>query len=69
MEAFEKWSKIRPVQNDLVCRSLRIGWENALSSSLGYFESEDQFELCKDINTTLKMLRHERTTKPIKRIP
>tara|TARA_R110000744_G_scaffold114441_1_gene214010 strand:- start:864 stop:1202 length:339 start_codon:yes stop_codon:yes gene_type:complete len=54
---------------DVIATIEKEGWENALSSSLGYFESEDQFELCKDINTTLKMLRHERTTKPIKRIP
>lgn len=34
----------------------QIGWENALSSSLGYFESVDEFEICKEINDTLKML-------------
>ena len=34
------------------------GWENALSSSLGYFVSVENFEMCKDIDTTLKMLRH-----------
>ena len=35
------------------------GWENALSSSLGYYESVDEFEMCKEINTTLKLLRNE----------
>ena len=40
------------------------GWENALSSSLGYFESVDEFEMCRDINTTLKTLRNvKRSTK------
>jgi len=34
------------------------GWENALSSSLGYFESIDEFEKCKEINLTLKLLRN-----------
>ena len=34
------------------------GWESALSSSLGYFESVDEFEMCKDINITLKTLRN-----------
>ena len=34
------------------------GWENALSSSLGYFESVDEFETCREINTTLKTLRN-----------
>ena len=38
--------------------------KNALSSSLGYFESVDEFEICKDINTTLKTLRNvKRSTK------
>jgi len=40
------------------------GWESALSSSLGYFESVDKFEMCRDINTTLKTLRNvKRPTK------
>ena len=34
----------------------QVGWENALSSSLGYFESVYEFEICKEINDTLKML-------------
>lgn len=38
----------------------KTGWENALSSSLGYFESIDEFEKCKEINFTLKMLRNEK---------
>jgi len=38
------------------------GWENALSSSLGYFESIDEFEICRDINITLKTLHNARTT-------
>tara|TARA_B100000902_G_scaffold313894_1_gene304464 strand:+ start:672 stop:1025 length:354 start_codon:yes stop_codon:yes gene_type:complete len=38
------------------------GWENALSSSLGYFESIDEFETCRDINITLKTLRNVRPT-------
>ena len=45
------------------------GWENALSSSLGYYESIDEFEMCKEINTTLKLLRNEdRSLKLIKAI-
>ena len=45
------------------------GWENALSSSLGYFESVDEFETCRDINTTLKTLRNvKRSTKLSKTI-
>jgi len=37
----------------------KSGWENALSSSLGYYESKDEFEICKEINLTLKLLRNE----------
>ena len=48
---------------DVIATIEKEGWENALSSSLGFFESEDKFELCKEINTTLKMLHHGRTTK------
>ena len=45
------------------------GWENALSSSLGYYEFVDEFEMCKEINTTLKLLRNEdRSLKLIKAI-
>ena len=45
------------------------GWESALSSSLGYYESIDEFEMCKEINTTLKLLRNEdRSPKSIKKI-
>jgi len=46
-----------------------VGWENALSSSLGYFESVDEFEMCKEINDTLKMLYNaKRSTKQSKTI-
>ena len=39
-------------------------WENALSSSLGYFESQDEYEMCGDINYTIKLLRNvKRSTK------
>ena len=48
---------------DVIATIEKDGWENALSSSLGFFESEDEFELCKEINTTLKMLHHGRTIK------
>lgn len=33
-------------------------WENALSSSLGYFESENEFEQCKEVLNTIKLLQH-----------
>tara|TARA_R110000822_G_scaffold67141_1_gene163693 strand:+ start:407 stop:766 length:360 start_codon:yes stop_codon:yes gene_type:complete len=36
------------------------GWENALSSSLGYYESLNEFEKCGEINLTLKLLRNEK---------
>ena len=46
-----------------------VGWENTLSSSLGYFESVDEFEMCKEINDTLKMLYNaKRSTKQSKTI-
>ena len=32
-------------------------WENALSSSLGYFESVDEYEMCVDINKLLRNVR------------
>ena len=32
---------------DVIATIEKEGWENALSSSLGFFESEDKFELCK----------------------
>lgn len=45
------------------------GWENTLSSSLGYFISVEDFEMCKDIDTTLKMLRHgKRSTRFVKEV-
>ena len=50
--------------NSAIATLPKEGWENALSSSLGYFESVDEFEMCRDINTTLKMLRNvKRSTK------
>lgn len=50
--------------NSAIATIPKAGWENALSSSLGYFESVDEFELCTDINLTLKTLRNvERSTK------
>jgi len=33
-------------------------WENALSSSLGYFESQDEYELCNNINRCIKKLQN-----------
>jgi hypothetical protein len=42
--------------NSAIATIPEMGWENALSSSLGYFESVDEFEMCKEINDTLKML-------------
>ena len=56
--------------NSAVATIPKEGWENALSSSLGYFESIDEFEMCRDINTTLKTLRNvKRSTKLSKTIP
>lgn len=50
--------------NSAIATLPKEGWENALSSSLGYFESVDEFEMCRDINTTLKTLRNvKRSTK------
>ncbi len=55
--------------NSAVATIPQIGWENALSSSLGYFESIDEFEVCKEINDTLKMLYNaKRSTKYSKTI-
>jgi hypothetical protein len=55
--------------NSAVATIPKDGWENALSSSLGYFESVDEFEMCRDINTTLKTLRNvKRSTKLSKTI-
>lgn len=44
--------------NSAIATISKEGWENALSSSLGYFVSVEDFETCKDIDTTLKMLRY-----------
>ena len=43
--------------NDIVTID-RDGWESALSSSLGYFESRDEFEQCKEIKLTMNLLRY-----------
>lgn len=52
-------AEICSVNTDSAIATLpKDGWENALSSSLGYFESKDKFEMCTDINNTLKMLRN-----------
>ena len=47
--------------NDISLRATlpKSDWVNALSSSLGYFESQDEFEKCFEINTLLKQLQHE----------
>ena len=50
--------------NSAIVAIPKDGWENALSSSLGYFESTNEFEMCRDINITLKTLRNvKRSTK------
>ena len=55
--------------NSAIATIPQVGWENALSSSLGYFESVDEFEMCKEINDTLKMLYNtKRSTKYSKTI-
>ena len=47
----------------------KVDWESALSSSLGYFESLDEFEMCGDINYTLKMLQNgKRSSKQLKAV-
>ncbi len=56
--------------NSAIATLPKSGWESALSSSLGYFESVDEFEICKDINFTLKTLRNvKRPSKLSKTIP
>ena len=55
--------------NSAIATIPQVGWKNALSSSLGYFESVDEFEMCKEINDTLKMLYNaKRSTKYSKTI-
>ena len=55
--------------NSAIATIPQVGWENALSSSLGYFESVDEFEVCKEINDTLKLLYNaKRSLKHLKAI-
>lgn len=62
-------AEICSVNTDIAIATIaKKDWENALSSSLGYFESMDQYEMCGDINYTLKMLRNVRSTKQSKAI-
>ena len=62
-------AEICSVNTDIsVATIAKKDWENALSSSLGYFESNDEYEMCGDINYTLKMLRNVRSTKQSKAI-
>ena len=61
--------EICSVNTDIAIATIaKKDWENALSSSLGYFESNDEYEMCGDINYTLKMLRNVRSTKQSKAI-
>ena len=62
-------AEICSVNTDIAIATIaKKDWENALSSSLGYFESIDQYEICGDINYTLKLLRNARSTKQSKKI-
>ena len=62
-------AEICSVNTDIAIATIaKKDWENALSSSLGYFESMDQYEMCGDINYTLKLLRNARSTKQFKAI-
>jgi|TARA_R110002012_G_scaffold111368_1_gene256308 hypothetical protein len=62
-------AEICSVNTDIAVATIaKKDWENALSSSLGYFESNDEYEMCGDINYTLKMLRNVRSTKQSKAI-
>ena len=62
-------AEICSVNTDIAIATIaKKDWENALSSSLGYFESIDQYEMCGDINYTLKLLRNARSTKQSKKI-
>ena len=61
--------EICSVNTDIAIATIaKKDWESALSSSLGYFESMDQYEMCGDINYTLKLLRNARSTKQSKTI-
>ena len=62
-------AEICSVNTDIAIATIaKKDWENALSSSLGYFESNDEYEMCGDINYTLKTLRNARSTKQSKAI-
>ena len=62
-------AEICSVNTDVAVATIaKKDWESALSSSLGYFESNDEYEMCGDINYTLKMLRNVRSTKQSKAI-
>ena len=62
-------AEICSVNTDIAIATIaKKDWESALSSSLGYFESMDQYEICGDINYTLKLLRNARSTKQSKKI-
>ena len=62
-------AEICSVNTDIAIATIaKKDWESALSSSLGYFESMDQCEMCGDINYTLKLLRNARSTKQSKKI-
>ena len=62
-------AEICSINNDIAIATIaKKDWENALSSSLGYFESNDEYEMCGDINYTLKLLRNVRSTKQPKTI-
>ena len=62
-------AEICSVNTDIAIATIaKKDWESALSSSLGYFESMDQYEMCGDINYTLKLLRNARSTKQPKTI-
>ena len=62
-------AEICSVNTDVAVATIaKKDWESALSSSLGYFESNDEYEMCGDINYTLKLLRNVRSTKQPKTI-
>ena len=58
-------AEICSVNTDIAIATIaKKDWESALSSSLGYFESQDEYEMCSDINYTIKLLRNvKRSTK------
>ena len=62
-------AEICSVNTDVAVATIaKKDWESALSSSLGYFESNDEYEMCGDINYTLKLLRNARSVKQSKGI-